>query len=93
MSYLDFVHEDSTTDPNLKEEESEAETSKLPQDLIRPTLYVKCSACYSSTVKCSFFATILYITLLDPFCIIRGHVFVDEVDVFLFCLFRSLVIF
>ena len=87
MSYLDFAPEDCATDPDLKEEGSEAETSKLPQDLIRPTLYMKYSAYDSSTVKCSFFATILYIALL-----IRGHVFVNEVDMFLFWLFRSLVI-
>lgn len=92
MSYLDFAPEDCATDPDLKEEGSETETSKLPQDLIRPTLYVKYSAYDSSTVKCSFFATILYIALLDPFHMIRGHVFVNEVDMFLFWLFRSLVI-
>ena len=67
MSYLDFAPEDCATDPDLKEEGSEAETSKLPQDLIRPTLYMKYSAYDSSTVKCSFFATILYIALLNLF--------------------------
>lgn len=91
MSYLDFVPEDCATGSEFKEEESEAEMSKLPQDLIRPTLYVKGFACHLSTVKCSFFATILYITLLDPFFYIRGHVFVDEVEMFLFWLLRSLV--
>ena len=92
MSYLDFAPEDCATDPDLKEEGSETETSKLPQDLIRPTLYMKYSAYDSSTAKCSFFATILYIALLDPFHMIRGHVFVNEVDMLLFWLFRSLVI-
>ena len=85
MSYLDFAPEDCATDPDLKEEGSETETSKLPQDLIRPTF----------TVKCSFFATILYIALLDPFHMIRGHVFVNEVTchflIFLFIAFSSLL--
>lgn len=68
LRYLDCIPEECTTDPDLKEEKSESESSKLPRDLIRPTF----------TVKRSFFATILYICLLDPFHFIRGHALGDE---------------
>ena len=38
MRYYDFVPDDNGTNSDLNEEEREAETSKLPQELIRPTL-------------------------------------------------------
>lgn len=38
LRYLDLMPEECTTDPDLKEEKSESESSKLPRDLIRPTL-------------------------------------------------------
>ncbi|KAK8805063.1 hypothetical protein WA588_000009 [Blastocystis sp. NMH] len=60
LRYLELVPEGGST-PSIPIYETNVTTSKLPVDLIRPTF----------TVKRSFFATILYLYLLDPFHLIR----------------------
>lgn len=57
----------------------ETHSQKLPQDLIRPTLFVLWFGVTRSEVKRAFFATLLYIYLLDPLQFIRGGPLFDDV--------------
>ena len=58
-------HQASATD------DTAIHSQKLPQDLIRPTF----------EVKRAFFATLLYIYLLDPMRLIRGYSLFDDVEI------------
>lgn len=74
------------TDDNI-----ETHSQKLPQDLIRPTLFVLWFGVTRSEVKRAFFATLLYIYLLDPLQFIRGGPLFDDVRLLPLCWCRPSV--
>ena len=69
-----FVLRNRVTDDNI-----ETHSQKLPQDLIRPTLFFFELKLKDSAVKRAFFATLLYIYLLDSLQFIRGEALFDDV--------------
>ena len=53
--------------------------NRFPDNLIHPTLYVIMLSLIYSIVKCSFFASILYVVLTDPLGFIFGHAVAEKV--------------